>query len=361
MFKNKKLLLLSACLLSMSSLFSFDADNLGKRVQATDTDRNVLYLLYTGFMETGVAVNSYIDPYLRYFKWKTDRKFASLKQASDDKMLDAGHALAQSLVSLEVADKAQVELMSCAPEVLIKERIVEIVVSAPQAIKASEIKTRSWGDFLSTWGYRAKYAVILSTAVGLGRTIYNYMTTSSLIKKYNAINSIDKINGEIDKNTYLAFAKHLASSGNREQTLTLSANQANSINVLQPIDVNIAIKELEDDLKTLRFFAQIKNPQASYHALVANPVYFATFNHELEHGILNGFFAKSQGVVGIPFAMDYYYGHDETLRLIRQLVLQIAALQEFVNVKSGLPRTILANAVPISQLGVIVNVQQQQQ
>ena len=219
---------------------------------------------------------------------------------------------------------------------------------------------QSYIDFASTWKNRVLVTAMVGTVVGLSKSAYNYVTTSSLIKKYNAIHPINKINGVIDKNAYLSFAKYLASSGDREQTLTLSANQAISANVLQPIDVNIAIQELENDLKILRSFAQIKNPQASYHALVANPVYFATFNHELEHGIFNGFFAKSQGVVGILCAMDYYYGHDETLRLIRQLVLQIAALQEFVNVKSGLPRTIQAVAVPIAQLGVIVNVQQQQ-
>ena len=59
MFKSKKILLLSACLLSMQSLFSYDIDNLGKRIQATDVEKKVVGVLYDVASQGVNFVNTY--------------------------------------------------------------------------------------------------------------------------------------------------------------------------------------------------------------------------------------------------------------------------------------------------------------
>ena len=198
-------------------------------------------------------------------------------------------------------------------------------------------------NVFATWGDRAKNALILTVTVGVARTAYNAWTTTLLSYKYNGKAPVTRVNGQVDKDTYLAFAKYLAHSGNRETTLTLAADEATRYNELDLENLYIAIQELEKDVKTLSMFARIKNSRPSYHDLVANPASFGIFDQGLEQG----FFAKSMGFIGIVAGMDYYYGHAETITLIRKLVLQIAALQEFANVKNGFPRTIQAYAVPV--------------
>lgn len=329
MFKSKKILLLSACLLSMQSLLSYDIDNLGKRIQTTATDRNVFDLLYTGLMETGCTVNLYVDPYLRYFKYKTDKKLAFLKQASEDKTLHSAHALAHSLVQLEAADKMQAQLLKPASEVVIPQVLKEV---SEKVVHTPEIKTQTWGGFFSKWGTRTKYAAIVGTTIGTARTLGNLCLTTYLEYQYKH-DIREAAFASFSKNEFIKHSQFLVHDlmmpANLEYNVKQSARtfmRVHRAHVYTSLDsIAQALQDMYEDLYKLRFVANIRIP-ASCMQLVTNPQAWDEFESALK---VKSFLSNYVGVMGIVIAQDYFYGHENIQALIKNIVLRIAALELF--------------------------------
>jgi|GEM_PF-6835053 len=374
MYKNKKFILMGACLLSMASLLPSDLTNIERtEVSAgwnyiTDTVASAACTAYTYISNPSLLVpiyknwcgymnNNYSVPGLQnQIAEKTaelgvvsalaadraaqvDLLCDTVDKAADyigELKIEAARTAAQALVDAKAQDAvlkvAQEAAKKAATPVIVTvpSPVVAPVATAP-VVKTPEIKTESWGDSFNKWGIRAKYALIAGAAIGVTRTAINAYQSYSLSNEY------DHLTADFSLTVYSqeAFIKkaHVLASAVSEKPADLEKKVQDEAYKFVPTCTNIqtaqagiagAISKLKNDIYKLSYLANIRIP-CSFTELVTNPERWQAFENKLKAQGM----AAYTGVVGIALGADYYYGHEDIIKLARNLVLRAAALEMF--------------------------------